>query len=1397
MKRSLFTKLQKGALLTVPAAALMLGAAQAQTTIGMNFAAWYYDSGATPQTIGYGRGYQTTGWLVTATAFGVPAANWYGTVSPDLLNANYVAIDSTYAFGPGGALNAELIAPGIWQTGIGEISPVAGKFLAGTTVSPGNDQVTWNYLESAGGVSPSVIIHGLSAKFPNGYAIQTIAAHDGVVNFNGVGFTDTITTTHADYTTTYYEANPVSDGYRIGGTIGLSGPSGTFPGTSDTIEIDCDPQTTGSNSVMSGFIITDVPVVTRNVPLNLLLATGGSFVLPAPCVVGISLTYQWQHAGTNLSGATFSTYTNNSAANTDSGLYQVVVTSTFFPSLPATNQVANVAVIPSHAARLATWDANTATTGAQDGSGIWSNTSTNWWSGSFNDYWGSADSAVFGAGGTGAYTVTLGDYITANSITFNSGAYTITNSSGQTLTLSGYPALTGATNGTITVPVTITTNFLLKLGAGKVTLAGALTSTNIIAGAGTLEVLAKGGGDAPYTVSNGATLKIGYSSGGGYANTGMKIYGDGAAATTGFYLKGGSVYSVSGTPTLLGAPTTIRQYGTGLAALDIFDINSTGLYCTAAASGSGIDANIQMLNGGYGMALQADAGANTATGDLNINGPLNIDAHNGVYGLVKRGTGSLRLNGVATPTNCGVSIRGGSVICGVNNCIGTNGLLNVQAGYTVDLNGTSQTVSNALLSGILKMTINKGGTPNCNQLNCWGQPASLGGTLVVTNVGGTLALGDTFTLFPVAGSGSFASLQLPTVGNGLAWQDNTAVNGTIQVVAGSVPPSIVTDLSGATNFSYAGVNQTFTVSASGDPTLHYVWLKNGTTRVGADSPILVLPSITTGSSAYYSCMVTNNYGTASSQTNFLSVVTPGLAVADIVQDVPGAVWPLNETTSPTAYDYSGAGNNGTQNGGLTLGVAGPQPPVDAGFSAGNTAYQFDGSSSFILCGTNCSFAGATDFTLEAWVNTTNNTSGEIIQQRSSSGYGGTANGYNGEYQLAVNANGTISFAVYGGGAYQFTFSSPVTSKYVNDGNWHHVAAVRSGTIGTIYIDGSAVASASGPTEAPLDSTIPTFIGFDQRNSANFFNGLLADVAIYSHALTAARIADHALKGVLGTSPLVIGEVAGGFIQDSKPSGTPHPGLNYGTIWLATSADTSITRTNVAQFPMGRQIVIPANADFNATNGTICFWMLVPTPPATGNGTMLFDRRTSSGTVMFVDSTSAINLQTYGGGNFSGGSVVDGNWHFVAYTYDQGSGGSQSLYVDGNLMASQPNAAAWSWPATQEIELGRSHDTYWQYYNGQMADFRIYSRILAAAEIGTIYSGNALVDTTTLKVRYNFNTAAGVGTSLTCPVGSLQNAPALAPASWTPVSNVDTLMPYLTPAGLPVTTNTTLFYRGGF
>ncbi|MES2919984.1 MAG: autotransporter-associated beta strand repeat-containing protein [Verrucomicrobiota bacterium] len=239
----------------------------------------------------------------------------------------------------------------------------------------------------------------------------------------------------------------------------------------------------------------------------------------------------------------------------------------------------------------------------------------------------------------------------------------------------------------------------VKNGAGSLIMSGASTSSGLVTGnGGSLEVTARAA-DAPYALAAGAILKIGYTTGANYANTKMDIIGLGTGSTGGLYLKGGSSYNASGGITLKTFPSTIRQYGTGLASLGTFDINRDGLTLETGASGSIIDANIQMVSRGYGMSVNVPAGAATATGDLVINGPLNVNGAQGgsSFGFYKRGTGSLALNGVATAANSGMKILAGTVITGIDNAIGINSELVVSSGAKLILNGFIQEA--ATLSG--------------------------------------------------------------------------------------------------------------------------------------------------------------------------------------------------------------------------------------------------------------------------------------------------------------------------------------------------------------------------------------------------------------------------------------------------------------------------------------------------------------------------------------------------------------------------------------------------------------------------------------------------------------------------------------------------------------------------
>lgn len=216
--------------------------------------------------------------------------------------------------------------------------------------------------------------------------------------------------------------------------------------------------------------------------------------------------------------------------------------------------------------------------------------------------------------------------------------------------------------------------------------------------------------------------------------------------------------------------------------------------------------------------------------------------------------------------------------------------------------------------------------------------------------------------------------------------------------------------------------------------------------------------------------------------------------------------------------------------------------------------------------------------------------------------------------------------------------------------------------------------------------------------------------------------------------------AAALINDT--SGAAHHGTNTGntTNFMPSSTDTAsspLMRRGAMQFvaaaaaASSSQAVIPAHADFTATTGTIMFWMKSgQTAVAAGGseGAMIWDRRTTSGNVLVL--TAAANgspgrlfSQPAGGGSFySTARVDDDQWHHVAFVYNQAAGGTDAFYVDGVASGSIVHGNAWTWLATQPIELGRSHDAYWQKYHGLLDDVRFYNTALSAAQIAQIFNG---------------------------------------------------------------------------
>lgn len=547
-----------------------------------------------------------------------------------------------------------------------------------------------------------------------------------------------------------------------------------------------------------------------------------------------------------------------------------------------------------------------------------------------------------------------------------------------------------------------------------------------------------------------------------------------------------------------------------------------------------------------------------------------------------------------------------------------------------------------------------------------------------------------------------------------------------------------------------GAPATFSISAGGSMPVTYQW-KLGTNAItGATNATYTIAAVSPADAATnYNVLLTNPYGTSNSANATLTILPMSPYTSVVMSKKPYAYWRMGESSGSTAFDYAG-GHDGTFGAGVTRGVSGPQPPLEPGFESGNLAFDLDGAAGAISIPAPNFNTDA--LTITCWIKPNGlqtNWAGLVYAR------GGSPNTVAGlHYDDAQGLRHSWND--------QYWWNASGLRPKTNQ--WNFAALVVQPDKTTIYLDDGSGLQSWVDAEAHTNQAfaVSLWIGEDSGFNNRFYNGTIDEVAVFSGALSQDTIWQ--LSSAAVGRPLKLDLQVGAAVKDSKPSGTPHDGVDIGATWLASSKDAaSVTRSGVMQFVATNrnQIIIPWNADFNTTNGAITFWMRsagTVTTNGGNDGAMIIDRRQPPGDVIVQLDTGNIfwqpewiyNAQTAAG-------VNDDNWHHVAYVFDQGSNATILVYMDGNLdTTAPPTTNGWTW-SQQQIEIGLSHDAYWRVYDGQLDDIRFYNRILTAAEVQQIFTGDTSPVTTANMVgRYNFDGPPS-GMVLKWPAGTLQSA----------------------------------------
>jgi Concanavalin A-like lectin/glucanases superfamily len=240
----------------------------------------------------------------------------------------------------------------------------------------------------------------------------------------------------------------------------------------------------------------------------------------------------------------------------------------------------------------------------------------------------------------------------------------------------------------------------------------------------------------------------------------------------------------------------------------------------------------------------------------------------------------------------------------------------------------------------------------------------------------------------------------------------------------------------------------------------------------------------------------------------VSSTSPALSYSDTVKaDNPAFFWPLNETSGSTANDASPNGFNGIYESGTTQGAPGPIT------GSPDTATSFDGHSGLVTSVSTKN--NPQNFSIEGWFNTSTNTGGKLI------GFGNSQTGFSSSYDrhIYMMNDGQLVFGVWTG--HTDTIKTP---DVYNDSQWHYLVATLDLTAGmTLYIDGQQVGT--NPTTSAQAYNGYWRVGGDNLNGWNldpwgsnsqgttqpygyYFQGSMADVAVYPYALSAAQVAGH-------------------------------------------------------------------------------------------------------------------------------------------------------------------------------------------------------------------------------------------------------------------------------------------------
>jgi CSLREA domain-containing protein len=388
---------------------------------------------------------------------------------------------------------------------------------------------------------------------------------------------------------------------------------------------------------------------------------------------------------------------------------------------------------------------------------------------------------------------------------------------------------------------------------------------------------------------------------------------------------------------------------------------------------------------------------------------------------------------------------------------------------------------------------------------------------------------------------------------------NFDIDGTV-----GIPPEVVTISGPSTGFIQEGYTFTATVSPiTTTLPLIYIWQASG------QLPVTHTSSLTD--------TVNFTWNLPGSQTVSAEVIGTGYPVSDT--HVININAPILEVSPGDLQVTQKVGEVTTR--ALTITNSGPVPlEFNIGSVPGGAALEFDGIDDQLNMGTSdMLMLSDTDFTVEAWISTTNTTTGWVLGKHDP----GWGNGYG----LTINhqdcSPNKACFDIAG------DHMAAISTSDVNDGQWHHIAGVYdvSGTK-SIFIDGILEDSNPAPVNIP-PNTAPFRVGYVYESPGiERYQGQIDEVRVWNVARTGAEIQSTMNTPLSGTEPFLIGywkfdEGSGQTAYDSTLKG------NNGQLGSTTGVDDS----DPSWFPVSHQGANSLWLTIDPISGTVSAFSSIP------------------------------------------------------------------------------------------------------------------------------------------------------------------------------------------------------------